>query len=458
MNPQPEYLSILAPFDKPFSYPPPQEGRIFSALHTTPRTSIWEQSGNGSDSRRQLRSTHNTFHEVQDIQTQLRQGLPPDRAHEYPRAQAISFLKEFAGGAGNYVTYAVGENGKLYAPGNAIPTSEALRRYAHTRGRTSRERADAQGFETIEMLLANANEGQPVYQLSPPSIGNDGRFEAGFGDYGFLNVFEKRGDRVIALHTPYFQESTDLRRTKAIAEKLGIELDDRREEKDPATFYISRPTLGSVQAPASKAELFTKLGMWGEWEKLVADERFFNETILKDPHISAWLAGYEELQVAAATSYAHSDSPQRLTLEAEELLIAAYNRAKILYGNRDTAYIQDKIGGKQKPVEVLEYYAKMAMVIQSGSCPAGLALQTSLSRDGYLTYGTLSEHLSHTTPGEWKKRDCVTCPMEGCGKVSTKDEPHLFNGKEWICANPTCAAHNPKIYKLVTNPGGMYTV
>lgn len=402
-----------------------------------------------TEDRNRLRANHNVFNEMRTIQKQIRAGLHPVYAWEYPHAQARGLISEFATGFGNETHYRI-RGGKMFAPGNAISTSEALT--AHALGASKREIADAKGFLRVEQTLLNTPEGTVVIQLSPPSVTPDNTFENGFGAYGFVNMFQRIGNEVVVNHIMY-QEDPALSQSLKLYGALQKE-DCEGKQRAPED-YIQTPV---IMLQDTAADVVATLGLENEWRKYLADRVYFEQYILQDPYIRQWLHQYVIFQVKSATA-----NDPSLALQAETVLIAAYNRARDLSSNTKVS-MGESIPTQKKQVsqevvrggmEMFVLYASKGLHMQPGSCPVSYEAQTILSAQGFITHDGIARSFRTREfvkgSGEWLKRDCVTCPVDGCGFVSTKTRPHLYNEgeKRWVCANPQCKEHNPDIYNKV---------
>jgi hypothetical protein len=391
-----------------------------------------------------LRLNHNVFAEAQDIRRQLSAGLPAQRAGEYPYFQAASLLKEFAGSMGNSVSYVI-ENGRLYAPGNAISTSESLDKFASTGKGGPRATADAKSFAQIEQYLMTA-DGASVAQISPPSVRPDGSFEPGFGAYGFLNIFTRQGDQVTARHIMY-QEDGGLTRSQAMREALGSKAAHTLKAED----YLidTAPLMGRAPLEA----LMQNIGLSTEWRKFQSDQAFYNSHIAHDPYVRKWIDEYVGLQTKSAQE-THEVLMRHGAQRAEEKLILAYKRATSLFDAKESIqkdqYSIRPIYSPGQMAHLQREFMMMPMRMSAGSCPIDYAAQSILGNRGHMGYFEISQAMSLplSRSNEWKKMtDCVCCP--GCKSVSNEKQPHLYNGKEWICGNSGCKAHKADIYNLV---------
>jgi len=391
-----------------------------------------------------LRLNHNTFAEAQDIRRQLGAGLPAHRAGEYPYFQATSLLKEFAGSMGNSVSYVI-ENGHLYAPGNAISTSESLDQFASSGKGGPRAAADAKGFAQIEQHLMAADD-SCVVQISPPSVRPDGSFEHGFGAYGFLNIFTRERGEVAARHIMY-QEDGGLTRSQAMREALGSKETHSLKAEDYLIDTV--PLTGKIPLES----LVQSIGLSSEWRKFQSDQAFYESHIAHDPYVRKWIDEYVGLQTKSAQE-THDILMRHTSRRAEEKLILAYKRASSLFDSKETIqgdrYRTEPIYTDREMTNLQRQFTMMPMRMSAGSCPTDYTTQSILNSRGFLGYTELSQGFGLTTSKskEWKKMvDCVCCP--GCKSVSNEKQPHLFNGKEWICGNPGCKGHNPDVYNSV---------
>lgn len=391
-----------------------------------------------------LRLNHNTFAEAQDIQRQLGAGLPAHRMGEHPYFQATSLLKEFAGSMGNSVNYVI-ENGRLYAPGNAISTSESLERFASSGKGGSRAMADAKGFAQIEQYLMNTDDAN-VVQISPPSVRPDGSLEPGFGAYGFLNIFTREGEKVTARHIMY-QEDSRLTKSQAMREALG----SQKAHTLKAEEYLvdTLPLTGNIPLES----LMQHIGLSSEWRKFQSDQAFYDSHIALDPYVRKWIDEYVELQTSSAQE-THHVLMMHTAHRAEEKLILAYKRASSLFDTKETAQ-KDQLNIRpiytdREMIHLQQQFMMMPMRMGAGSCPTDYAAQSILSNRGYMGYSEITQALGLPLwrSKEWKKMsDCVCCP--GCKSVSNEKQPHLYNGKEWICGNPGCNHHKADVYNSV---------
>lgn len=391
-----------------------------------------------------LRLNHNAYAEAQDIRRQLSVGLPTHRVGEYPYFQAASLLKEFAGNMGNSVSYVI-EDERLYAPGNAISTRESLDRFADSGNGGSRAAADAKGFAKIEQYLMTADD-TSVAQISPPSVRPDGSFELGFGAYGFLNIFTREGGKVTARHILY-QEDAGLTRSQAMREALGSKGTHSLKAEDYLT--DTAPLIGKVPLEA----LMQNIGLSSEWRKFQSDQAFYDSHIAHDPYVRKWIDEYVGLQTKSAQE-THDVLMRHSSHRAEEKLILAYKRASSLFDTKETTrqdqYNTRPIYTDREMAHLQRQFMTMPMRMGAGSCPTDYAAQSILGNRGYMGYGEITQAMGLPLwrSKEWKKMtDCVCCP--GCKSVSNEKQPHLFNGKEWICGNPGCKDHKADIYNSV---------
>lgn len=390
-----------------------------------------------------LRLNHNTYAEAQDIRRQLGAGLPAHRAGEHPYFQATSLLKEFAGNMGNSVNYVI-ENGRLYAPGNAISTIESLDRFANSGKGGSRAVADAKGFAQIERYLMTAADAS-VAQISPPSVRPDGSLEPGFGAYGFLNIFTREGEKVTARHIMY-QEDGGLTRSQAMRKMLGSQ--GTHTLKAEEYLVDALPLAGKMTLES----LMQHIGLSSEWSKFQSDQAFYDSHIVHDPYVRKWIDEYVGLQTKSAQE-THDVHIRHTAHRAEEKLILAYKRASSLFDTKGTIqegedrYNTRPIYTENEMANLQRQFMMMPMRMGAGSCPTDYAAQSILGNRGYMGYGEITQALGLPLwrSKEWKKMtDCVCCP--GCKSVSNEKQPHLFNGKEWICGNPSCKDHKADVY------------
>lgn len=410
------------------------EGNIFRGASVSQDIDWLAQAANINPADRMFfRNTHNTGNEVESMRAQLKAGLNPERLHEYPYNQVKGLLTEFAGKMGNTAIYSI-VGGRLYAPGNAIPTGEMFARYA-SKTQGARECADAQGFAAIESALLSG-DADMIVQLSPPSVTGTGEFVKGFGGYGFINLFRKEGTSVTSQHLMY-QEDEQLTRSQELAQKLG----SRIQSKSDASVYLTSPI--SIERPHSLDHLFDSLDMGQEWAQYTKDKAFFNTHIMCDPQISRWMQEYINIQVGAA-----SGQHPFLTIQSEAIAMAMYRRAREIFDQRARLATHTDLNKPQRfvppPLNPLLLFAS-PLNMQDGSCPinSGRQFQNSL----YTPYGLNYTGLSHALFAEphknesskWRKTDCITCPM--CNDKG----PHFVKGSgkqtEYACRNSHCKGH-----------------
>jgi hypothetical protein len=357
----------------------------------------------------------NIDNEVAYARRQFANGVSLEDQVEYLDNNAYRFLEEFAGRVETSKIYYHWKPDGLHAPGVAESAMESWQRWADQTG-GKRERADATGFARMEESFRRG-EANVAFQVSPPSIGEDG-----FGNYGFFNVYVNQGDRVALYLLKYDNEDASLSKSNTFMRRLsGGTLP---ESRDPADF-LATPALYQVQhVDRFLQENLARLG-FGEHCNPEREGAF---TIAMKHQLGTWIEGYRHTLMEMVDEH----NPQRydyLREQAKQKLSACFRKAESLKRNLEKedpatlkAYLASieagTMPGRSRDEDAAEfaYYASMkeATVAGGGTCPAGESSVQSIGemvadRGGILDYGAATSATSWKEGGK-KILKCV-CPF-----------------------------------------------
>lgn len=363
------------------------------------------------------------------LNRQFKQGLDFQQAQEYLLDQQTHFLEEFVGEVPQQrYKYNLDLNEGMKAIGMVRPAAAEYWDLAEKSGANSREWADAVGFSLIDeaFLTDTVNV---VYWISPPSFG-----KKGFGDYGFMFVFQKgENNRVNVKVHRYEQENPGLDQSNIIMQFLSTKhaLSGIGITQDPLKFLqypLLIPGIGDFEIAQDIAELSNLKQVNFVSDKIaVQNADLFKKNVIEYPLIKTWISDYMQDMLVASDDRVDIYSQKAVLMRAEKTRIAIFNLAQDLQNgshqlNPVSIYSDHSLQQVliTNPFDPLLFYSqKPAMVVGGGSCPVSsqesdleeIIGGKSLLDKGVLNYQSASNITKASSKEKWDYHDgnCVHC-------------------------------------------------
>ena len=363
------------------------------------------------------------------LNRQFKQGLDFQQAQEYLLDQQTHFLEEFVGKVPRQrYHYFFDENEGMKPIGMVRPAAAEYWDLAEKSGMNSRGWADAVGFSLIDeaFLTDTVNV---AYWISPPSFG-----KKGFGDYGFMFVFQKGEDNKVNVKVHrYEQENPGLDQSNIIMQFLSTKhaLSGIGITQDPLKFLqypLLIPGIGDFEIAQDIAELSNLKQVNFVSDKIsVQNANLFQKNIIEHPLIKTWISDYVQDMLVASDDRVDIYSQKAALMRAEKTRTAIFNLAQDLQNGLhqlNPVSIYSDHSPQQvlitNPFDPLLFYSqKPAMVVGGGSCPVSLQESDfeeiirgkNLLDNGVLNYQSASDITKASSNEKWDYHDgnCVHC-------------------------------------------------
>ncbi len=360
----------------------PRKGKYMSQLEQVATIDYGNKILRESSNQNEPNFITNYFsveNEVDRVTQQQKKGFQENYSKELLRENIRTTLEEFAGKISNSKINYFWDGYNMRAPGVIEPAAEMYKKWAdETHGK--REKADYEGFAAIEDGFRNG--ANVAFLVSPPSFGKEG-----FGDYGFLNIFVKKGNTIDMHLLKYQTEDENLTLSNQIHNGITTSFESPENQNETEllstndeTVFLAKPVLlKTSDLETVLPELLSKIGFSDDPSKF--KEHPFSTAVKEELH--DWMEEFCNLVVQAG----NSDNPEErsyFTQEAENRLKACYNKALNIKNRIDLPQIEksyssvdDYINSTDRPYfdskdEEYKYYLTQdAVVLGGGSCPSG---------------------------------------------------------------------------------------